>query len=940
MGTDLTLTDLLTVGLVDWEGANQEDDRPKDSMRFAATVAERLLSRLEVVEGLVSTQANSLQLQASGLDTVLTNWSEDRRFLLCKNADLDREVGDLKEVVTRLEGELGVLLARVEALEWTAPSEYLSVEDLLRMGSEGGVAPMDSDEAAALGLRPDFQDLDFDEPHKWSSRSIRYSAVVADRLWSLFEAEQKRNDRVEAELQALKGQVALLNNCLLTVDRFSFDANKKVNTELEKDGVRLNRHRSCLNTLQDKHNALVSFVRGHSSQLELHRRGLLSLRGKMCLCAAPESPIDGSGEAPSFSSLSTPRGGSPAIKMESEDSVVVPPENETPIPVPVPVLVVPAPTPRRTVVESTSTLRPISEEEARAIEDRLVGAWHTGDMGWWIHVPSSGNGQYIHSVPSHVTAMSPLDWEGANQEDDRPKDSMHFAATVAERLLSRLEVVEGLVSTQANSLQLQASGLDTVLTNRSEDRRFLLRKNADLDREVGELKEVVTRLEGELGVLLARVEALEWTAPSEYLSVKDLLRMGGEGGVAPMDSDEAAALGLRPNFQDLPLIPILFLLSLPPVVWFKAETVILSENNIWVKEKPSSQHQDTNKEDYKEDLTKTHRKWHIPDFTLLASPDPRGFESLISTTFAKPSNIYVPQLPEKKVIVPMIIEVKAQSTNSLNGITAQLGIAHAQLHRQVAYLFSDFPWQTEVIAITGCGMYWMWWRFTTSGIQSHKGSPYIPSSSEEQVVQAPGLDTVPFIIGTKTSDSEILKLQRMVSQKVEAQKWELHSNIEQQGVDLEEYWQCLHSRYKATVRGDRDGSGGEDEGGDEDEDEYKDEDKYKYKDEDKYKDKDEDEDEDEDKDKYKDEDEYKDASGRDQGLGSSSDAGDEASTESGPDSETMGLELDAQADPDLVPEEGASASGSSSEEQKRVKKKPRVVPPSHRGQPSNKRKRR
>ncbi|KAF9642830.1 hypothetical protein BDM02DRAFT_3132834 [Thelephora ganbajun] len=209
---------------------------------------------------------------------------------------------------------------------------------------------------------------DFDEPHK-------YSAMVADRLWSLFEVEQKRNDRVEAELQVLKGQVALLNNRLLTVDCFSFDANKKVNTELEKDGVRLNRHQSCLNTLQDKHNALVSFVGGHSSQLELHCRGLLSLRDKMCTCAAPESPINGSGEAPSFSSLSTPRGGSPAVKVESEDSVIVPPENETPVPVPPPVPVVPAPTPCRMVVESTSTLRPISEEEARAIEDRLVGAW-------------------------------------------------------------------------------------------------------------------------------------------------------------------------------------------------------------------------------------------------------------------------------------------------------------------------------------------------------------------------------------------------------------------------------------------------------------------------------------------------------------------------------------------------------------------------------------
>ncbi|KAF9646785.1 hypothetical protein BDM02DRAFT_3130147 [Thelephora ganbajun] len=98
----------------------------------------------------------------------------------------------------------------------------------------------------------------------------------------------------------------------------------------------------------------------------------------MCTCAAPESLVDGSGAALSFSSPSTPRGGSPAVEVESEDSVVVPPENEVPVPVPAPAPVapvIPAPTPHRTVVESTSTLRPISKDEARAIEDRLVGAW-------------------------------------------------------------------------------------------------------------------------------------------------------------------------------------------------------------------------------------------------------------------------------------------------------------------------------------------------------------------------------------------------------------------------------------------------------------------------------------------------------------------------------------------------------------------------------------
>ncbi|KAF9642546.1 hypothetical protein BDM02DRAFT_3193038 [Thelephora ganbajun] len=159
MGTDLTLMDLLTVGLVDWEGANLENDRPKDSMRFAATVAERLLSRLEGVEGVVTTQANTLQLQVSGLDSLLNQRSEDRRFLLARNAALEREVEELKQMVARMDGEFSVLLARVEVLEWTAPSEYLSVEDLLREGSGGEVASMDSDEAVALGLRPNFQGL-------------------------------------------------------------------------------------------------------------------------------------------------------------------------------------------------------------------------------------------------------------------------------------------------------------------------------------------------------------------------------------------------------------------------------------------------------------------------------------------------------------------------------------------------------------------------------------------------------------------------------------------------------------------------------------------------------------------------------------------------------------------------------------------------------------
>ncbi|KAF9642374.1 hypothetical protein BDM02DRAFT_3193385 [Thelephora ganbajun] len=122
MGSNLTLTDLLTIGLVDWEGANFESGRPLDSIRFATTVAERLLTQLEV-----TAHANALQLQASGLDTSLN----------ARNSALEREVEELKDKVNQLDGEFGVLLACVEALEWVTPSEYLSVEDLLRTGGGG-----------------------------------------------------------------------------------------------------------------------------------------------------------------------------------------------------------------------------------------------------------------------------------------------------------------------------------------------------------------------------------------------------------------------------------------------------------------------------------------------------------------------------------------------------------------------------------------------------------------------------------------------------------------------------------------------------------------------------------------------------------------------------------------------------------------------------------
>ncbi|KAF9642948.1 hypothetical protein BDM02DRAFT_3132749 [Thelephora ganbajun] len=149
LGSDLTLINLLTQGLVDWEGLNLDVEHPQDSMRYAATV----------VEGQVTTHANALQLQASGLDSSVNAWVEDCQVLFDKNVALVCEVEVLKQTVEQMDGELGVLLAQVEALEWVNPLEYLSVKDLLRLGAEGDIMEMDTTAASNLALCPDFSAL-------------------------------------------------------------------------------------------------------------------------------------------------------------------------------------------------------------------------------------------------------------------------------------------------------------------------------------------------------------------------------------------------------------------------------------------------------------------------------------------------------------------------------------------------------------------------------------------------------------------------------------------------------------------------------------------------------------------------------------------------------------------------------------------------------------
>ncbi|KAF9652083.1 hypothetical protein BDM02DRAFT_3126684 [Thelephora ganbajun] len=209
----------------------------------------------------------------------------------------------------------------------------------------------------------------FDLPHKWSTRSARYTAVMAERLWVLHTAEKARTDRLASDLHTLKGEVQLLSTRLLAVDRHSYDANNKVNEELKKDGARLDRHRACLNMITDKHNASIEYISNMSTQQELHCLSLLALRENICLC----NNRSDSAEALVMSDPTL----SPTPDQDADLSgmaVESPPvENADPVPVP-------APGPSRRsccglprVAQSTTTLQVITSEDE--IEDRIVGAW-------------------------------------------------------------------------------------------------------------------------------------------------------------------------------------------------------------------------------------------------------------------------------------------------------------------------------------------------------------------------------------------------------------------------------------------------------------------------------------------------------------------------------------------------------------------------------------
>ena len=198
-------------------------------------------------------------------------------------------------------------------------------------------------------------------------------------------------------------------------------------------------------------------------------------------------------------------------------------------------------------------------------------------------------------------------------------------------------------------------------------------------------------------------------------------------------------------------------------------------------------------------------------------------------------DILVPSLPDRKIIVPVIIEVKPQHTNDIPSVNLKLESTRLQLMEQGSYLFADFPWQKEVIIIAGVGFYWFWWRVSESDCALSFDRAPAPPGDEGKSKPRPeprwAEAMTPFILGTKTSDAEISSLQAAAREMVDQEGWEQSDPyVEVQGgdrgVSLQAYLGFLASLdRKWEGEGDSDGSDGSgDEGMTVDEDKREDED--------------------------------------------------------------------------------------------------------------------
>ncbi|KAF9643262.1 hypothetical protein BDM02DRAFT_3191941 [Thelephora ganbajun] len=127
---DWMLNQLLTLGLVDWEGVNINFTFPKDGLRFTAVVGEWLLKRQEVTKMQVQDQA---QVIASSLDLTITVHHE-------KILHLESCVFELEHAMGEIKGEMLAVAVQLEHCrcgETSSSSPYASFPE--DQGNEGPV---------------------------------------------------------------------------------------------------------------------------------------------------------------------------------------------------------------------------------------------------------------------------------------------------------------------------------------------------------------------------------------------------------------------------------------------------------------------------------------------------------------------------------------------------------------------------------------------------------------------------------------------------------------------------------------------------------------------------------------------------------------------------------------------------------------------------------
>lgn len=214
--------------------------------------------------------------------------------------------------------------------------------------------------------------------------------------------------------------------------------------------------------------------------------------------------------------------------------------------------------------------------------------------------------------------------------------------------------------------------------------------------------------------------------------------------------------------------------------------------------------------------TKEYREWRIPDFSLLVS---RYYGKEIVLT-GKTKNVQVeitsPVSLEKEATVPVIIEIKRRRSDDPSVNIQTLMKTDQQLLQQAEFLFSDFERLQEVIAIAGVGLYWWWFKIPRPPRGQDPGDDYVfaghPSSDSGD---SSDVDTnhpptrvyhnprIPFVIGTKESTKEVLRVkaavQEMVKRSLKVVRMAQDTG-EQSEDNVADYYKFLRTISKAMIQ--------------------------------------------------------------------------------------------------------------------------------------------